>query len=261
MNLAQRLSHFSGGRAVMPKVAPSVVLKGFDDPEIMPEPNDLDDVPQAISAFMCIIEYEGMMREITGRRYDIIGENAYVGAICHTAGGYRQFRADRISSVIDRETGEVIGDGRYFSRFEVKSERDAAPQFGLSPGRRATLVAGLNVLAFMARCDGRWHPLESEPVEQFATTMWIRKEWEGDMPMDEVMSHARRLAPDATSVLRGLHYYARSRTSTNILMRAVSDLIAADGVICASEVKWAVEIDQHIKELQRYGAVGTGFAA
>lgn len=135
------------------------------------ETSNEPDLDQPISAFVCIIDYLGETRLITCQRFDIIGELGYVGAICHVASGYRQFRCDRITSVYDALTGEMIGNGLYFHRYTPKTVRDRAPTWGLTPGRKSFLVAGLNVLAFMARCDGEWHPLETDPIEGFICSL------------------------------------------------------------------------------------------
>ena len=206
--------------------------------------------PQPISAFACIIDYAGETRLIVCRRFDLIGTLGYVGAICHLAGSYRQFRCDRITSVYDSATGERLGDGLYFDRFEVSSERERAPTFGLSPSRRATIIAGLNVLAFMARCDGQWHPLESEAIERFVCSMWLRKEWDGEPDLTEITVQAGRLSPDSATFFSALGHYARSRISTLILRRAIADLIAADGVICAAEHAWGADVEAFFAEYQ-----------
>jgi hypothetical protein len=205
------------------------------------ERSELD--PQPIAAFVCLIEYGGEPRLITCRRYELRGEVGYIGAICHSARGYRTFRCDRIEIVSDARTGEVLGDGSFFARFSVDAQREAAPTWGLTPSRRATLVAGLNVLAFMARCDGAWHELESEVVERFICSMWLRNEWPGDPAVSEILAHAQRLSPDAETFMDSLRCYADCATSTMILKRAVGDLIAADGILHAEEMNWGAEVD------------------
>jgi hypothetical protein len=220
-----------------------ISFTGCDDPEtIVSEP--VDRTPHSISGLVCIIDYAGETRLITGRRFDLIGDQAYVGAICHSAGGYRQFRCDRISAVMDAYSGEVLGNGSYFDRFDVDSRRDKAPTWGLTPGRKRLLVSGLNILAFMARCDGRWHPLETGPIERFVCSLWLRKEWPGDPPIGEILAHAQRLAPDSDVFFRSLTPFASSRTSVALLRRAVAELIEADGQVCRSEFDWAGEFDE-----------------
>lgn len=252
------LARLTGRSSALPPLASEIRIAILEDDTAI-EVEIADAEPQPISAFVCVIDYQGETRLITCRRYETIGENAYVGAYCHSARGYRQFRCDRIDAVFDARTGEAIGAGDYFERFAVDGHRERAPTWGLTASRRATLVAGLNVMAFMARCDGRWHPLESEPVEKFVCSMWLRKEWENEPPLDEIMVHAQRLAPDSQTFFSALRHYADSETSKRILCRAIGDLIAADGEICASEIQWGAEIDAFFRgyreaEFRRYFA-------
>lgn len=246
----ERIRIAAGNRPVLPPIATSVELKAIDDPQALDRTPEKAKVLQPISGFTCVIDYEGEARLITCRRYDLIGERAYVGAICHSARGYRQFRCDRIWAVIEAETGEVLGVGDYFQRFEVKSRRDATPSWGISSSQRTVLIAGLNALAFLARCDGQWHALEDEPIERFVCAMWLRKEWAGDPPIDEIMAHARRLAPDASLALKGLKHFARSESSLRILLAAFSGLIDADGVITPEEVRWVAEMQDRIADAE-----------
>jgi hypothetical protein len=223
-------------------------LRSIQDPEVGVAPTDVEPELQSIAAFACIIEYDGEQRLITCRRFDLIGEVGYVGAICHLAGGYRQFRCDRIQTVFDTASGEALGDGDFFHRFEAQSRREREPTWGLTPSQKATLIAGLNVLAFMARCDGRWHPLETPVIEKFVCSMWLRKEWPEDPPLDEIVAHSQRLAPDSETFFRALRHYAHSSTSAKVLQRSIADLIAADGVICSAEMSWGSEIDAFFRE-------------
>jgi len=202
---------------------------------------------EAISGFACIIDYEdGGPRAIACRRFEAIGPNHYVGAICSEAGGYRQFRCDRINSVSDIATGESMGNGAFFHRFHIERSREVADTWGLPRSRRDHLLAGLNVLAFMAHCDGRWHPLEEEATEQFVCALWMRKEWDGEPPLDRILEHARRLAPDAAVFGAALRNFVRSTTSESLLRRYIARVIAADGTITAEEHKWAVHFDELI---------------
>uniref|UniRef100_UPI0035CA2E95 hypothetical protein n=1 Tax=uncultured Sphingomonas sp. TaxID=158754 RepID=UPI0035CA2E95 len=241
-----------------PSVLPAV-LETFDvvecgpDGELAPAP-DIDE-PQPIAGFVCIIAYEDRHgdeteRLITCRRYDVVGDVGYVGAICQAAGGFRQFRADRIRCVSDPQTGETLGAGEFFVKFDAASVAPAAETWGLNRSRKAHLIAGLNVLAFMARCDGRWHPLEEEAVESFTCSLWIQKEWEGEPPMRDVLEHARRIAPDGEVFYKSVQAYARSRTSTKVLKRAVEALIAADGVICDAEHNWSSAMLEYLADAQ-----------
>jgi hypothetical protein len=99
----------------------------------------------------------------------------------------------------------------------------------------------------MAHCDGLWHPLETEPVERFVCSLWLRKEWDGDPPIDEIVAHGRRLAPDADTFFKALNLFAHSRTDGAVLKRAIADLVAADGTICAAEMAWSLEIEAYLE--------------
>lgn len=232
----------------LPPIADVFSLHEVEDEQVGVPPSNSGDDLQTIAAFVCIIEYEGEQRLITCRRYDMIDELGYVGAICHAARGYRQFRCDRVTMVFDASTGEELGDGSYFDRFEVTSRRERTSTWGLTPSRKATVVAGLNVLAFMARCDGHWHRLENEPIERFICSMWLRKEWRGEPPLPEILAHAQRLSPDVETFFKALRHYASSTTSTMILRRAISDLIDADGAVRAQEISWGAEVDTFFRE-------------
>ena len=237
-----------GTRSTLPPISDNIRLSETVCEEALPQTQIEDFSLQSIAAFCCVIKYADELRLITCRRYDVISAVGYVGAICHASRGYRQFRCDRIDEIYDAQTGELLGDGTYFARFEPDSARDRAPSWGLKASQKAKLVAGLNVLAFMARCDGRWHRLEDDIVEKFICTMWLRKEWPGDPDIVEIVTHAHRLAPDADALFKALRYYANSRSSALILTRHVSELMAADGVICESEINWGTEISTFLSE-------------
>jgi len=234
--------------AVAAPVPANLNIHSIEDPEVVPPPPIPAGELEPISGFACYIDYDDATRPIVCRRFDVIGNVGYVGAICHAAKGYRQFRTDRILAVYDAISGEAVGDGDFFRRFEVDSTRERAPTWGLSPSQKATLVAGLNVLSFMARCDGRWHPLESQPIEAFVCSMWLRKEWSNEPPIGEILHHAERLTPDSETFFRGLSHYAQSSTSTTVLRRAVAALIEADGVIADAEFEWGMKFDSFFHE-------------
>lgn len=280
-----------GHVAALPPVALGLEVNPVVDAKVTAEAPDLPDEDQPIAGMVCVIDYAGQSRFITCQRFSTIGQHGYIGAYCHNANGYRQFRLDRITSVHDAETGEQIAaDGDFFRRFSVDGHRDKAatrapasgrqrePDYtvtidlsellaremtsgrnelpvsspvpsrekaltwGLTPSRRYTLVCGLNVLAFMSRCDGHWHPLEAEVIERFVCSLWLQREWAGDAPLADIMVHAERLSPDWEIVCRALKHYSKSTPSMRALGQAVNDLISADGVICDAEYEWAQEL-------------------
>lgn len=241
------LNSFSGRSTPLPPPALAIATTIEDDPEaVVPEP--AREGSHSISGFVCIIEYDGELRMITCRRYDRIGEIAYVGGLCQTASAYRQFRSDRISTVFDAYTGEVLGDGEFFTQFALDGVRERAPTWDLIPSRRYTLLCGLKILAFMARCDGHWHPLESEAIERFVCSTWLHKEWPGDPPMGAIVAHAQCLSPDVDTFFRAIAHFATNAKAGHLIRRAVVDLIEADGVINDDEDRWARELEMAFDE-------------
>ena len=242
---------FADRQSAAPPIAPSLDVEPCL-PDAVAEPaNEASTTIEPISGFTCVIEYKDAQRLISCQRFQTRGDIGHVLAVCLTAGGFRDFRTDRITCVYDPQTGEVLGDGTYFRRFAVDAQFQAAPTWGLSRSRQVTLIAGLNVLAFMAHCDGNWHPLETEPVERFVCSLWLRREWEGDPPLAEIVAHAQRLSPDSETFFRSVNHYARSHMRSGILRQAVADLIAADGVICDEEFDWAQAFSDCLAEMAR----------
>lgn len=237
-----------------------------EKPAVLP-PNVTDDVPQdaahipeaanddaqSIAGFICIIEYadaDGVVTErfISCRRYKDFGGKRRVGAICGKSGKYKLFNCDRMLEVCDATIGGSLGDGTFFEQFAVGAIKEKAHDWNTTSQRKALIVAGLNVLCFMARCDGKWHPLEEQVIEDFVCTVWLRKEWEGEPPLDRITAHARRLAPDGEVFRTGIRQYAHSKTSATVLTRFVQRVIAADGVICDHEHRWSTEYAELLED-------------
>lgn len=246
MTTLGNLARLGGRSSAVPPLPPGIELDEVaDDEEVASSPPD---TPQPISAYVCIIEYKNAMRRIICRRYERRGTLAYVGAICEKVNRYKQFRCDRIAGVFDARSGEMLGDGSFFARFAVDAELDPTSGWGLPRADRTLLTAGLNILAFMARCDGVWHPLEAEVIDSFVCSLWLRSEWAGDPPIPEIVGHSQRLAPNADDFFAALRLYTQNERAGRIIRRAVGDLIAADGLICDKELEWGAEIDRFFRD-------------
>lgn len=210
-------------------------------------------IPQSIAGFICRIDYtnakgEATNRVIQCRSIKVQDRVAMVGAICVSSHAHKHFRCDRISEVFDALTGESLGNGSFFKQFVVGEHKQSKSNWNTTSQRKSLIVAGLNVLSFMARCDGRWHPLEEQVIEDFVCALWLKKGWENSPPMDEVLAHARRLAPDGTVFRSAIRQYAHSNGSGQVLSRFVQRIIAADGVICDEEHRWATEFADALEE-------------
>lgn len=216
-------------------------------------PPPSDDSPQSIAGFLCIIEYadaDGILSErvVNCRRYESFNGKPRIGAICGESRRYKLFNCDRIQTVTDAQTGECLGDGRFFEQFLVSAYKVAKHDWNTTSQNKSLIVAGLNVLSFMARCDGRWHPLEEQAIEDFVCALWLRKEWDNEPPMAEIVAHARRLAPDGEVFRSAIVQYARSNIAASILTRFVARVVAADGVICDQEHRWVSEFEELLED-------------
>lgn len=225
----------------------AVLPPGLDVSDSFEDADDAEEGEEtggAISGFVCVIEYadaQGVVSErtIVCRRYELFNGAPRLGAICTSSKRYKLFQCARILGVSDAQTGESLGDGRFFEQFSVGAVLEGAHSWNTTPRRKDLIVAGLNVLCFMARCDGHWHELEAEVITDFVCALWMRKGWEGDPPLDRIAAHARRLAPDGKVLRSAIREYAHSASSAALLTRFVHRVIAADGVINRDEHLWA----------------------
>lgn len=244
------LESFESQPAVLPPgLADTVEFEEIETVELVDAPI----IPQSIAGFICRIDYtnakgEATNRVIQCRSIKVQDRVALVGAICVSSHAHKYFRCDRISEVFDALTGESLGDGGFFKQFVVGEHKQSKSNWNTTSQRKSLIVAGLNVLSFMARCDGRWHPLEEQVIEDFVCALWLKKGWENSPPMDEVLAHARRLAPDGTVFRSAIRQYAHSNGSGQVLSRFVQRIIAADGVICDEEHRWATEFADALEE-------------
>src|SRR3546814_11699087 len=101
----------------------------------------------------------------------------------------------------------------------------------------------------MARCDGRWHPLETEMIESFASSLWIQSEWEGDPDIAEIVVHAQRISPDADSFFAALRRYSQDPLLTRLICRAAGNPILAAGVTCPAEMHWGADKEERKSDM------------
>ena len=244
---------FGGGSASPPVHHSFAISAGEDEPAAEIGTPAAGQELQVIAGFTCVIDYadangEASERLITCRTYEVRNGRASVCAICHVRNAYRRFIVDRIEAVYDAVTGELLGTAKFFERFAPDVDTKGAPTWGLTSSRKQTLIAGLNILAFMARCDGEWHPLEEPVFSDFVDRFWIAKGWPDEPPMCSIMDHARNLAPDSETFFKAIEAYARSTTSTQLILDATTELIQADGIIVREEVDWTVAMLDAFRE-------------
>lgn len=246
------------GKAVEPRAQAQFVATICDD---IDELRPTDSAPQwqeeiiAISGLPLILTYRGSkgdpsVRLVTCQRLDQAGGQLYLWAYCHTRSAIRQFRADRIVELADADSGEVFGEPvSYLTQFRVDRSQRSKPGWGLGVRQRADFTALLNVLAFMARCDLDYHPLERASLEDIASRYWIRFDAPGDPDIDAILSHADRLAPDAETFYVSLLRCAEQPRLIEFVRNAAATMIDADGRHSSEELYWATELVDYLNGL------------
>jgi hypothetical protein len=244
------------GRAVHPKIQAGRIFEVVDeqDDEI-PEADDgppIWDALTPISGMPCIIGYvdskgNATERLVTCQRIDLHREEQYLWAYCHTRTKVRQFRISRISEVSDPTTGETYTTVEaFFSQFSVDNHHRSQPGWGLSVNRKADLVALLNALVFVARCDKDYHSMERSSLESSIARYWIRTEAEGDPDTDSILMYADKLSPDAEIFWVSLHRCADNPMLLNVLKSSIREMIDADGHIAKEEFYWGSKVDEFV---------------
>ncbi len=260
MEIQVRLRQFWGSIAGIEPAVPAASYQPHvppeDDPESIVETSD--EPPQwaadSISGRNLIIVYtdsrgQGSERQIVCRSLEQKANGLFLNAICMLRHRSRTFRADRVSEIIDPITGEVHAPGlTYLSDFLPDSVSTSSFRYGLSVQEYSALNSALNVLAFMARCDGNWHPLEQDAIEEFVTSYWMRSEIAAHLDLNEVARHAARLAPDAEVFWTSMMACSRHLVLGQIICRHISALIDADGFHHPNELYWGRQIDEFLRD-------------
>lgn len=226
----------------------------------LPEADDAEDeagdtdgppewVGQTITGRALILHYEDSRRQVSERLVVCrrLAEQAgvlYLDAFCHARKAPRRFRADRVRAVVDHETGEVHEPGfDFLCLFAPNMTTDAPHRYGLSPQHYADFNAALNVLAFLARCDGRWHPLEGDAIIDFAERYWLRAGITAPFDADAVLRHGARLAPDPESFWVSFRRCCESAVLAPIIRDHASAVVHADGQLHELEIHWGRMMD------------------
>ncbi len=207
-----------------------------------------------ISGRNLIIEYEDSkgqltQRVISCRQMTNQGGTAYLKAFCHHRSAIRTFRLDRILDLFDPITGETLSPVQaFFAQFATDLETASGLTWGLSVGRKADLIALINALVFLARCDKEYHPKEREALERAITAFWLRLELDGDPDCEAILSHADRLSPDSELFWTAVQRISEDERLEQIFRRSMQELIVADGVIKPEEHHYSIEIESYLTD-------------
>ncbi|MGE5546244.1 MAG: WYL domain-containing protein [Solirubrobacterales bacterium] len=198
-------------------------------------PDDVGDVLEVAGLALGIVYLNAAGKEtrrrITVRSVSSRGEVQQLYAYCHEREALRQFRVDRIKELLVLATGEVIEDPKAF--FDGLSGRDPTAE-ALSGVRHA-----LQILTFLARCDGHFHPAELSEIMEF-----VIFSSPNPSAVDEarVRTYVSALYPDKASYFRSLRAVRFSGADQmKRVVRAIKLVLDADGILDDAEFQWALE--------------------
>lgn len=246
-------------RAVKPRLSDrfgELRVELEDDPNITEDDVQFDENEETVSiaGLSLVLEYENSKRElsqrlVTCRQFSINAGKSYLKAYCHHRTALRTFRLDRVKDVFDAKTGESLSPVQaFFAQFSPDKMTKSGLTWGLSVGQRADLVALLNALVFLARCDREFHPSEAQCLESALTSFWIRMEILGNPDFTEILDYADRLAPDGETFWIAMHRFRENDVLARVFRAQAQALIEADGVIREEEAYWSLEIEEFLSD-------------
>lgn len=239
-------------RAESAQIAPLLTPPGFepdlpkfDEDSADQEIGSIEPLAEFVGSSFAIIyvnaKREQSRRRITVRRvYETAAGNILLRAHCHERNAVRAFRVDRIREIVDLHTGEVHEDPlKYLGLVSVPGFVDSADDTQKLIKR---CRPAFQILVFMARCDGNYHPSEHLAVMEFA------RDSAGDLEPDwEAASlHVVALQPDTANFYDATEYFAdeASDDEAERLVRHLMTLVEADGVIHENEFEFLLEVKE-----------------
>lgn len=226
-------------------------INPFDDSDReITDYEEVENEQHSVSGLALVIEYENAKGEqsqrlISCKKLSLRANKHYLQAYCHQCESHRTFRLDRIVGVFDSATGECLNPVQaFFDQFALDEMAKSGLSWGLPVAVRADLIAFLNALIFVARCDQEYHPLEREALETAIIGFWLRREISGDPDIEAIIKFADKLAPDGETFWIALHRIREIQPLVTHFKRCAGDIIHADGIVHKLEGYWAVEIEQ-----------------
>jgi len=227
-----------------PNTSPPVIP--VEDDVTMVTPEEAAEVyDECLAGHTLMIEYcdasgEQSRRVITIRSFSS-GRPGYLNAVCHERRAFRQFRLDRISTIIDRH-GEIFEPAeRYFEeRFKLRGaglfSRGLETEAEENKRILNTVRDGLICLSALAGADGFLHADEVEALLRYCD---IRCEANGILLQDRHVEMLSRhiesfLLPDEATLLNAAERLAAS-SALPLFYRFARQALEADGVVDVDE--------------------------
>ena len=241
VDLLQAVAQALGSRRVIPPVPADRTVIALDS-----EPDEPAAEPDEASSSSCFIEYTNAKGEESCRSITIVrisghyGQPETIGAHCHAQERFKNFRLDRIQTMCDCESGEVLDPLEHC----LALHRDGALKI-----EDKALSRMMQIVTFMARCDGEYHALEREAVDDIVGRYF--RFFGGDDAAYECASReAHRLAPSADDIRKALKWVKNAPQRPQLarfILQSAAQVIDADGVHRLEEAEWGIQLDAALK--------------
>lgn len=204
------------------------VLSEYDD-DIEEEPLSvlLEDAP--ICFFMVYEDAKGNVseRNVTIRNIKKGANNSLLmRGYCHERRALRSFRLDRVKEMVFPITGEVLSSVDEFMDFLCIEKKQDKNTYGAIEKCKH----GLNILVFIARCDGRYDSEEEDVLVHYL----MNECFDYNLDEDVLKQYFQTICPDVYTFRSSVKALALGEGFENIFKYAVR-LAEADGVLLPIE--------------------------
>lgn len=242
-------------RATIAKFAPPAAPRSMkmdvssSDDDEMPTGTSFDDEFSVAVGEAIGLRYVDANGAVSQRRITVhsVGRSGtgslFINAWCHERRAARRFRADRVDSIIELATGEIIDHpDRVIERFATLCD-EAAPVDNAVDQVMRLARDGLNILVFLARCDGQFHSSESDVISHYLLDVAFDINFDGDA----VMVTVGRMHPDPYCYRQSVARLGRGPGDLERVAKFAARLIDADGAISDEEFEFGQELSTALR--------------
>lgn len=168
--------------------------------------------------------------------------NAVLRCFCHLKERPRSFRLDRIEEMACERSGEILDPLEHC----LLLHRNGALKISDDD-----LTSMMRIVTFVARCDGDLHRLECEQIDEIIGR-YLRFFGGDDTLFECARREATHLAPTDSHVLKSVDYLVQTKNAPELArfaLRAIGEVIDADGRHRESELDWAAILQSGLKEV------------
>jgi tellurite resistance protein len=241
-------------RSDVPVVAPADFVMG--GPEEDP-PEETRDHPSTddIEGLALAIEYQHVNGALSSRLITCRSINpsppGFLRAHCHLRNDFRTFRVDRIRSIVEMGTGEIIdkrGIRVFLAPFtEFAAEQDKAKAQRLFQRKTGP---GIKVLVFLAASDGHVHPAERKVIFDYAQAESNRLFPYGEFDPVATLRWINHLKPTRKAAMRAVAQLTEDLDHFQEFAKTMMTLVRADGHLDEMEDVAVREIIAEVRNKQ-----------